>query len=238
MAESRDSLTGLLNRGVFDNDAQKDLEKSLSQDQPHSLIMVDVDHFKKVNDDHGHQAGDAVLREVARRIISAVEGKGRAYRYGGEEFAVILPNYSLDEALATAERIRQLIEEEAIERIQVTASFGVSCAPDNASEIEKLIKTADDALYDAKNRGRNLVRFFGEPAPTKSEPRKPKRKAAQVGQLTESQIEDIRHHIVRRVAPECPFDRAYLEIEDATTVGDVGRHYFVMCPECGFSAEV
>lgn len=112
---------------------------------------------RKVNDTSGHQAGDAVLTELARRLKKTVSGKGFAYRYGGEEFAVILPNHTTDEALAVAERVRRSVEGEAVGGLSVTSSYGVALVPAHASTIEQWLKKADEALYDAKHLGRNLV---------------------------------------------------------------------------------
>jgi diguanylate cyclase (GGDEF)-like protein len=120
-------------------------------------VMADIDHFKKINDRHGHPVGDAVLREVASRLLRVVEGKGLAFRYGGEEYAVILPNHSLDEALAVAERVRTAVEAEQAAGVSVTSSYGVAIVPSHASTVDTWLKAADDALYDAKRLGRNLV---------------------------------------------------------------------------------
>jgi diguanylate cyclase (GGDEF)-like protein len=91
-----------------------------------SMIMIDLDHFKAVNDKHGHSAGDDVLREVARRVDLVARSKGAAFRYGGEEIVVLLPNHTCDEAVAVAERIRRSIDTTPVGAIQVTASLGVS----------------------------------------------------------------------------------------------------------------
>src|SRR5882724_10404417 len=113
--QNRDALTKLWGRGAFDVDLRAGISKSSGPACPLSLVMIDVDHFKRVNDSQGgHLKGDHVLSEVARRIDSVTAGKGEAYRYGGEEFAVILPNHSTSEALAVSERIRSTIELEQI----------------------------------------------------------------------------------------------------------------------------
>jgi diguanylate cyclase (GGDEF)-like protein len=104
-----DHLTQLGTRATFDAALSKHFEEATA-DQPAALIISDIDSFKKVNDQHGHQTGDAVLRELALRLGQTVQGKGFAYRYGGEEFAVILPNHAVDEAIAVAERARRRVE--------------------------------------------------------------------------------------------------------------------------------
>ena len=120
-------------------------------------MLADIDHFKKVNDAHGHQAGDAVFRDVAARLESVALGKGRVYRYGGEEITIILRNHSVAEGLAVAERARRHIEKDPIHGISVSMSFGLASFPDHASDAEGLVRCADQALYDAKNRGRKTL---------------------------------------------------------------------------------
>ena len=239
-AKSLDALTGLLMRGEFDKDAQQGLAESLKLNQPFALVMADADHFKDVNDTHGHQTGDAVLREIAIRLIHCVAGKGQVYRYGGEEMVILLPNHSVEEALAVAERCRKHIEHAPISELQISMSFGVACAPDHAPDVAQLFKAADVAVYQAKDLGRNLVRFSGEPAPTEPEQkqRQPARKAAQAGQLTEAELAEIRRKIMRREAAECPKDQAILEHQDITSMGDKGRRYLIHCPDCGLAAEL
>lgn len=234
----QDSLTKLFTRGEFDKSAGTSLRTSLELGIPFSVVMADVDHFKKVNDGHGHQAGDAVLREVSARLMRILTGKGQAFRYGGEEVVILLPNHDSDEALSTAERCRKEIESAPMTNIAVTASFGVATAPIHGKDVSSLLKAADEALYDAKNRGRNLVRLHGEPAPVEKAPRQATRKVAQAGQLTDEQRAWIRRSILMRVTPKCPKDEVYLEHQDITSLGDVGRHFIVMCPECGLSDQV
>jgi len=126
------------------------------------LIMLDIDHFKRVNDNHGHQAGDAVLREVARRLRSALRQSDLAIRYGGEEFMLLLPHTDLANALVVAEKLRQAIADQPVpldkagNTLAITISLGVaSLNPDEAAE--HLIERADQALYRAKHGGRNRV---------------------------------------------------------------------------------
>jgi diguanylate cyclase (GGDEF)-like protein len=122
--------------------------------------MVDIDHFKLVNDTHGHQVGDQVLREVAATIKSVSETRGSCYRYGGEEIAILLSNHSLSESSILAERIRVRIEQSTHSAVGVvTASQGIACHPETTAkkDANELLADADKALYRAKHDGRNRV---------------------------------------------------------------------------------
>lgn len=159
-----DDRLPLNRRGSFDRDLAERVKAAQESDEPLSLVMIDLDHFKSVNDRHGHPVGDEVLLAAARLVGKRVARKGKAYRYGGEEFALLLPNYSAEETLGLAERIRKDIEMAAIssKKLNVTASFGVACLPDHASNPKALLQKADAALYRAKHEGRNCVRAEGE----------------------------------------------------------------------------
>jgi diguanylate cyclase (GGDEF)-like protein len=196
--------------------------------------MADIDHFKKINDGHGHQAGDAVLRDVALRLRESTDGKGFAYRYGGEEFAVILPNHTPDEALAVAERARRWLEVAPAGGVMVTSSYGVATIPVHAKSAEEWVSKADKALYDAKHQGRNLVRVSGEPPPEPGRPRQPARKLAVAGTLSDEANQAMRLEILRRREVLCPIDQLPLEVHDVTSFGTVGREFMVTCPGCGF----
>lgn len=153
-----DGLTGCFNRRSFELQLEKDLQLAIRMRQPLSLIMLDVDHFKNVNDTHGHDAGDVALRMLAEGLREELRGVDTAVRYGGEEFAVILPQAALDGALVVAERLRARIEGMDIPRVgHITASFGVATFPLHASSRDGLVTTADQALYESKNSGRNRV---------------------------------------------------------------------------------
>ena len=156
-----DGLTGIGNRRTFDNAIQRDVTKSIRNHEQLSLIIMDIDHFKNLNDTHGHQAGDAVLREVAQLLASNCREFDTVARYGGEEFCLILPSCPPVQALAIAERCRQLVEESET-TVPVTISAGVATYPINATDVASLIKAADGALYESKRAGRNRVTWSRE----------------------------------------------------------------------------
>jgi diguanylate cyclase (GGDEF)-like protein len=140
-----DELVGLYRRIVLDRDLLNLIAESEEVGNPLAVVMIDIDKFKRVNDSHGHPAGDEVLKFVANTIKRTTGSKGKSYRYGGEELAIILPNYSAEEAAALSERIRKEIEAGTIgvEEISVTASFGIAELPRHGTTAEALIKAAD-----------------------------------------------------------------------------------------------
>lgn len=156
----RDELTGLNNRRAFFQDGEKLVNQTKRYTRPLSLIMLDIDHFKHINDTYGHGAGDTVLEAVANILMEHVREVDVHGRLGGEEFALMLPETSLPHAAKLAERLRAEIESKTIPTIkgdvQITASFGLASIEDQMS-LEDLINTADDALYQAKWKGRNRV---------------------------------------------------------------------------------
>ena len=232
-----DHLTRLCTREAFDA-ALSALAAGATARAPAALVMADVDHFKKFNDTHGHPVGDAVLRAVAGILAATIQGKGTAYRYGGEEFALLLPNHSVDEATAVAERARVAIESERISGLNVTASFGIAAMPAHATTAEGCLTNADRALYDAKHYGRNVVRIFGEPAPQPDQPsRRPARKAPKPGGLPDDAKERLRRAILKYGEAYCPVckDEIPLNAQDVSTHNDLGKSFLVHCPACGFS---
>jgi diguanylate cyclase (GGDEF)-like protein len=156
-----DPLTGLANRRRLDGDLNSTLGNLLADGDPVAFAMVDVDHFKRFNDAYGHPAGDELLRQVAAAIASAVRSNDVVYRYGGEEFCVLLPGASAEEAHHVAERVRWAVATRAMlddtgrPVSPVTVSVGVSCR--NDLNTEALVAAADSALYAAKQNGRNCV---------------------------------------------------------------------------------
>lgn len=158
-----DGLTGLYNRQSFDEILSKEWSRSDRHGQPLSLIMVDIDNFKNVNDTYGHQAGDLAIREIAMALKKTVRKCDYVSRYGGEEFAVILPQTELPNAFLTAERLRSAVQTHAFSlkkngNLRLTVSCGVATAhPKGDAKPEALIDEADSALYKAKTTGRNQV---------------------------------------------------------------------------------
>jgi len=151
---THDTLTGALNRGAVIDRATAALARGSL-----ALIVVDIDHFKRLNDDFGHPAGDAVICGVTACLKDTVRAEGAIGRMGGEEFAALLPGFTIDEATALAERMRQAIAEQrfpAPVNRQVTASFGVSWSPQGRA-FEHAYGRADEALYGAKRGGRDRV---------------------------------------------------------------------------------
>lgn len=149
-----DGLTGLSNRRTFEAALQREVARALRSGDDLSLLLVDVDHFKRVNDNHGHPMGDEVLRHVGRALSTHGRELDLPARYGGEEFAVLLPGCSPEEAMGVAERLRAAIASEE-SPLPVTASVGLAAMHRNASDAESLVKAADEALYEAKQSGRN-----------------------------------------------------------------------------------
>lgn len=151
-----DSLTGLANRRTFQKVLEQELSRAARNGDQVTLMMLDVDHFKRFNDQHGHQAGDEVLTLVAKTLRDASRDFDTPARYGGEEFAVILPSCSPKESLPVAERLRALVGK--VETLApVTASAGVATFPNHASDLTSLIKAADEALYESKRAGRDRI---------------------------------------------------------------------------------
>lgn len=159
-----DGLTGLANRGVLNDRLPREWEAGRRRGTPLAAIIIDLDHFKSINDTHGHAAGDEVLRQAASALMKSARSSDLVARYGGEEFVVVAPDCDLDSAVGLAERIRVSIEELKIVEhgipIPVTTSVGVAVASpaeaDRAS-VAELLSRADEALYGAKESGRNAV---------------------------------------------------------------------------------
>ena len=157
-----DTLTGLANRRVFAERLGVEYRRALRYGRPLSVLMVDLDHFKQINDRHGHPCGDRVLSEVAALVRSNVRESDLVARYGGEEFVVMLPEAQLSEALVVAEKLRAavaaLLVEDERASVQLTTSIGVAARPASAPRDEEdLIRLADEALYRAKAAGRDRV---------------------------------------------------------------------------------
>jgi diguanylate cyclase (GGDEF)-like protein len=168
----RDGLTGLYNRRFLDEMLERDLAKLKRDNKAAALMLLDVDHFKRFNDTHGHQAGDEALRRVATALASSVRASDVVCRYGGEEFLVFLPDCSIAEATAKAEAIRAAVAGTSMsigERVipNVTISIGLAMFPDHAATRAQIISAADAALYRAKGAGRNRVITAEQATPNK-----------------------------------------------------------------------
>lgn len=161
-----DALTGLYNRRHFDATTETEVALSLRHGEPNSLLLIDIDFFKKINDVHGHDAGDAVLKEVATVLREHTRKSDALCRIGGEEFAILCRRADTSGALAIAEKLRAAVEAHAVrvnnKNISVTISIGAASIPDEAGtdNAEKFLKCADIALYHSKKRGRNQTTHF------------------------------------------------------------------------------
>ncbi|WP_184327935.1 sensor domain-containing diguanylate cyclase [Rhizobium sp. BK529] len=163
---SSDSLTGAMTRRAFKEEADRLISLAVRHRHDISCLVFDVDHFKQVNDNHGHAAGDEVLRAVASACRTVMRAGDLFSRQGGEEFAILLPHVDLQGALATAERLRDLVQSLSVElpagALQVSASFGIASLSIVAKDIETLLAQADAAMYQAKQAGRNRCLVWGQ----------------------------------------------------------------------------
>jgi len=164
---TRDQLTGLLNRREFDRIMAEEAERCRRFGQPLALVMVDIDHFKAVNDTHGHQAGDAVLREIAKTLTGQLRTVDRVARIGGEEFALVLMQTGRSAATEVAQRVVEAVAASPVviesgASLRLTISAGVAVLPDDVSWLELLIGAADRSLFAAKRGGRNRVMTHAE----------------------------------------------------------------------------
>lgn len=153
-----DALSGLMNRRAFGERLGRELRRSQHDGKPVSLLMIDLDHFKQINDKHGHLVGDDVIRRVGRLLSVNTRAADAVARYGGEEFVMILPDMTLEQAGLIAERLRIQIQAMAglPDEVRVTASIGIA-ARMNGDTIESLLRRSDEALYSSKRAGRNRV---------------------------------------------------------------------------------
>ena len=168
-----DTLTGLANRRSFADHLSVEFSRAHRYNRPLAVLMLDLDFFKRVNDQHGHAFGDLVLSVVAQTVRANIRKSDLVARYGGEEFVVLLPETARRDALVVAEKLRAAIAgqefTDGIVSMPVTLSVGVAAVPDNApAEPDELVRLADEALYEAKCAGRNRVAA----APTASTPRR------------------------------------------------------------------
>jgi diguanylate cyclase (GGDEF)-like protein len=165
-----DSLTGCYNRRSVEMQLEKNLHQATRNDQPLSLIMMDVDEFKHINDRAGHDIGDVALRIVAETLTAELRAVDSAARFGGDEFAIILPQADAEGAVLVAERLRRKVEGTHVPGYgPVTASFGLATYPTHATSRDTLVVAADRALYLSKHSGRNRVSLPPDEVPATEE---------------------------------------------------------------------
>ena len=162
----KDDLTTAWNRRYFERRLAEGIDRAATDDRPLSLIFMDIDNLKVVNARHGHSMGSHVLREVAARLLRTVRGTDAVMRYGGDEFCVVLPGLSLNDAIDVAERLREVIATEPFEvepsgQVSLTASFGVASYPEHARDLAGLVAAADGAMLSIKDRQKNGIHVAG-----------------------------------------------------------------------------
>jgi len=166
---AHDSLTGLLTRRAFLDQFERDVSRSRRSGEPFALALLDLDHFKQLNDGHGHPFGDEILRRTAQRPTFGVRTHDVLGRYGGEEFALLMPGLDKEAGVRAAERVRGYVEALELEHddvwLRLTISAGVAAFPQDGADWESLLTAADVALYEAKASGRNCVVPARSPAP-------------------------------------------------------------------------
>lgn len=159
-----DELTGLSNRRCFDNTLEKEFLRALRYNNKLTLVMFDIDHFKTVNDTYGHPCGDYILKEVANAALQTFRKTDTVFRFGGEEFVVILTETDIKQSEIPLERFRKTIETLDLnyqnQQINITVSIGACQLDQSIGNKEEFLQKADNALYDAKNSGRNKVVFL------------------------------------------------------------------------------
>jgi diguanylate cyclase (GGDEF)-like protein len=157
-----DSLTGVFNRRYFFTSIQNEFRRSERYGHPLSMMMLDLDHFKAINDTYGHDIGDEIIKEVSQFCQDNIRKLDILARYGGDEFVILLPETNLNHATELAERLRGMIESQSIQigemLFQMTISIGVTGIRDESVKMEDFLKNVDQALYAAKEAGRNTVR--------------------------------------------------------------------------------
>lgn len=158
-----DELTGLSNRRCFDSSYEKEFLRAQRYKNKLTLVMFDIDHFKTVNDTYGHQCGDYILKAVSNAALQTFRKTDTVFRYGGEEFVVILTETDIEQSVIPLERFRKTVETLALEyqgqRVNITVSIGACQLTEEIKTKEELLEKADNALYEGKNNGRNRVVF-------------------------------------------------------------------------------
>ncbi len=166
----KDSLTGMHNRRFIETSFKTAFDKAVSNNKPLSLLLLDIDHFKRVNDTFGHDIGDEVLKEFALRVGTGVRGVDLTARLGGEEFLIVLPDADIDAALIIGERLRAIISDKPFsdltncEDLNISVSIGIASFKGASDKVENMMKRSDLALYEAKKTGRNKIFSFDKDA--------------------------------------------------------------------------
>ena len=160
-----DDLTGCYNRRKLKEDLKEELDRAKRYDNKLSVLMIDIDWFKEYNDSHGHQKGDELLIKLVKILSYNIRFTDKLYRYGGEEFVVLLPETTEVQAKEVAEKLRKKVEEKKFEgeeksqpNMIISVSIGISSYPKNGSSSSEIVQTADSALYEAKSSGKNIVK--------------------------------------------------------------------------------
>jgi len=153
-----DGLTGVYNRRYLDEILRREIERTKRYNQPLSLLMLDIDNFKKYNDTHGHLAGDEILKKMANFLVEALRAVDIVFRYGGEEFVVLLPQTLKQGAVEVAKRLINLERQ----KLPLTVSIGLASFPEDGQEMEELLHKVDMALYQAKHMGKDRICLWGE----------------------------------------------------------------------------
>jgi diguanylate cyclase (GGDEF)-like protein len=156
-----DPLTDLFNRRYLDETLDRELARASRERYPLCIIMMDIDHFKRMNDTHGHEAGDLVLKALARTLLNRNRRGDFACRFGGEEFVVVMPNIPIESAYRRAEELRAALNSISVpygeNNLTITISMGIACYPANGLDRESLLRAADRAMYAAKQAGRDYI---------------------------------------------------------------------------------
>ncbi len=162
----RDPLTNLFNRRYLEETLDRELSRASREEYPVCIIMIDLDHFKRINDTHGHEAGDLVLKAIADILAEQSRRGDFACRYGGEEFVIVMPNVTLETAYQRAEELRQSLNLLSVPyeyyRLSVTISMGIACFPEHGQTREAILRAADQAMYAAKQAGRDHILSYNE----------------------------------------------------------------------------
>jgi diguanylate cyclase (GGDEF)-like protein len=162
----RDPLTDLFNRRYLEETLDRELSRAAREEYPICIIMIDLDHFKRINDTYGHEAGDLVLKAIADVLAEQSRRGDFACRYGGEEFVIVMPNVRLETAYERAESLRQSLTLLRVPHeyysLSVTISMGIACLPENGQTREMILRAADQALYAAKDAGRDHILSYNQ----------------------------------------------------------------------------